>query len=463
MNFQKNIHYDKDLEDAVIGACLLEPDAVSRLTGLIRPEHFCFTENQTLFETIQKMWDNGQKIDLLSVVHEVNKAGLADKFPSGMVAYETTCKTNAVASTAHLEQHALYIREMFAKRECIRIESEAGKDGGSIERIIEMQDEIQQILTINATDDWHDLSQVMIALHNHRDEVKGKDMLGIRTGFRELDEITYGYQPGQLIVIGARPTVGKSAFVSGTAITAARNLSTVGIINLEMPEEQVGARLASFYSDMEFWRIYRNRHTSEAQEATLNRYISDMSTLPIFISDKTNVTISDIRSKAYKLKKRSKLDLLIVDYLQLIEANTKKTNVTRERQVAEMSRGLKLLAMDLKIPVIILCQLNRESEKTADKKPHLHNIRESGAIEQDADIVMLLHRDFRSGVDTNESGETTEGEAEIIVEKNRNGACRTIKVGFAPETMKFYDKAEEREFLQPVDYRNYSEPNSEPF
>lgn len=462
MSYQKHIHYDKDLEDAVIGACLMEPDAISRLTGMIEPKHFHYEDNQALFEKMMQMWNSGQRIDLISVVHECHKAGLQDKFTAGNIAYLITLKTNAVTSTANLEQHALYIREMYAKRESIRIQSEALKDGGGIDRMLEMQDEIQKILTVNATDDWHDMSEVMIALHNHREEVKGKDMLGIPTGFRQLDEVTYGYQPGQLVIIGARPSVGKSAYTSGTAITAAQHGSTIGIINLEMPEEQIGARLASFYSDMEFWRIYRNKHENEAQEQQLSAFMSDMSSLPIFVSDKTNVTVADIRAKAYKLKKRQKLNMLIIDYLQLIEANTKNKNATREREVAEMSRGLKLLAMDLKIPVILLCQLNRESEKNHNKRPRMSNLRESGAIEQDADIVMLLHRDWKSGIEDDGHGNSTEREADIIIEKNRNGKCEAIKVGFDPDTMKFYDSGERREFLQPVGYRDYSEAQ-EPF
>lgn len=426
------------MEAAVLGACLLEKGAMARLIGIVETEHFYYPSNQVVFQTMQEMWDSGLAIDLLTVTAEIYRKGRQGDFVDSAPLYVTRL-TNHVVNSTHLEQHALYIRQMYAERECLRIQMQAGSgDVDAVTRMQDIQDQIQKILGVKGTDDWHDMATVMLKLSKHMDNVRGKDMLGINTGFPSLDKLTSGWQPGQLVVIGARPSVGKSAFVSGIVTSAAKKGHKCGIINLEMPEEQVGGRIASFYSDIEFWRIYRARPRDSEQEQYIYQVMSEVATLPIWISDKTNVSGADIRAKAYKLKNRVGLDLLVIDYLQLIEADG-KNNETREREVARLSRSLKLLAMDLKIPVIVLCQLNRESEKQGSKKPRMSNIRESGAIEQDADVVALLHRDWKAGILQDAQGNSTERQADIIIEKNRNGSTMELPVSFDPDTMKFYE------------------------
>lgn len=458
-----HIHYDKDMESAVLGACLVESDAFSRIKGLVEPEHFYFSQNQAVFSVITEMWGDGISIDMLTVAVEIHKRGL-DKDFSDNVPYYLTCLTKDVVSSAHIEQHSMYIRQMFAERECIRIQMEAASgEKTAVEKMYDIQEQIQKVLSVKGTDDWTDMATVMLKLGKHMDNVRGKDMLGITTGFPSLDKITSGLQPTQMVVIGARPSVGKTAFVAGLAVNAAQAGHSVGIINLEMPDVQIGSRLTSFYSDIEFWRIYRAKPRDQQQDEQIYQAMSDVANLPIWISDKTNVSGTDIRAKAVKLKKRAKLDLLIIDYLQLVEGEP-RPNENREREVARLSRSLKLLAMDLKIPVLVLVQLNRESEKAGNKKPRMSNIRESGGIEQDADLVMLLHRDWKSGIMTNEHGESTETEADIIIEKNRNGPTLELKVGFAPDSMKFYEPTQgppNPGAWKPI--QNYSEPQDSPF
>lgn len=452
--FEKHKHYDSDLEAAILGACLLEKDAFGRIKGLVEEQHFYYDRNKAVFRLFNEMWNNGMVMDVVILTLEVYKRGLQKSFGEGYgdAATYITKLTNSVTSTASLETHALYLRQLYIERESLKIQMEAGK-GNGLDRMLEIQEMINQALTVKSSDDWLDMSEIMIRLANHRERVRGKEMLGITTGFPTLDNITSGFEPGQLIVIGARPSVGKSALAGGIAVAAARQGHTVGIISLEMPSEQIAGRLASFYSSIEFWRIYRAKPRDEEQERIIMSAMSEAANLPIFVSDKTNVTGSDIRAKAYKLKKRHGLGMLIVDYLQLIE--TEEKGSTREREVAKLSRSLKLLAMDLGVPVIALAQLNRESEKAAGSKPRMSNIRESGALEQDADGVILLHRDWKSGIQVDENGHSTERQADLIVEKWRNGTTTSLKIAFDPETMRFYEESQLPSNFKPV--QNYYE------
>lgn len=435
INYEKYTHYDTEIEAAVIGVLLLESDAYARISASLEPVHFYDLRHQQVFTALTEMWKTGYQIDLLTV----NSYMMRRKCTIETLAYFLCSLTGNVVSNAHLETHAVIVRQYYAERECLRIQAEAGSGGGdAIGRMFKMQDDINRILNLKSTDDWRDMSEVMLSLHRHMESVKGKKLLGVPTGFNQLDKYTYGLQGGQLVVVGARPSVGKSAFANQLALNAARNNYQVGIISLEMPETQVGARIAALYSDIEFWRIYRNRMNDPGQEDMFLRMSSDIASLPIRLSDKTNVSASDIRSKAYKLHKKGQLNLLIIDYLQLIEGEGKSSD-NREREVAKLSRSLKLLAMDLNIPVILLCQLNRDSEKSINKKPKLQNLRESGAIEQDADLVMLLHRDWKAGVLVDSMGNTTEFKANLIIEKNRNGECIEIELGFNPDRLKFHD------------------------
>lgn len=435
--YRNHIHYDEMLERAVLGACLLEKDAFARIYKLVEPEHFYGQQNAMIMRTLTEMWADGKVIDLITVNLEIHQSGRHTKFFDIPQLYIMQL-TNEVVSTAHLEHHALYLREMFAKRELIRIQSEAGAgNDDTLIKIIEMQEQLSRVLSVRSTDDWLDMSRVMLGLNKHMDDVRGKDILGVPTGFPTLDTITSGLIGTELVVIGARPSVGKTAFASGLIVNAARKGYTVGVINLEMPHTQVGARLLSYDSGIEFWRIFRAKKL-EGEEQRLFEAIATMGTLPIYISQSTYATASEIRSKAIKLRNKAGLGMLVIDYLQLIEGEG-KGNETREREVARLSRALKMLALELNIPVLLLVQLNRDSEKSPAKMPRMSNIRESGAIEQDADKVILLHRDWKSGVEIDEQGRSTENQATIIIEKNRNGDCTRLQVNFHPDTMKFYE------------------------
>lgn len=438
VNYKRHIHYDDMLERVVLGACLLEGDAFSRIYKLVEADHFYYPTNQVIMRTLQSMWSDGKAIDMVTLNLEIHLRGHQDQFTVAPGFYIMQL-TNEVVSTAHLEQHALYLRQLFAKRELLRIQMEAGAgNDDTILKVIEIQEQLSKVLSVRSSDDWLDISTVMLRLNKHMDNVRGQDILGVPSGFPTLDKLTSGWLGSQLIVIGARPSVGKTAFASGLTVHAARCRKTVGVINLEMPDVQIGARLLSYDSDIEFWRIFRAKTNTQDQEDRLFNAIANLGNLPIFISGSTCATASEIRAKAIKLKKRVGLDLLVIDYLQLVEGEG-KAGETREREVAKLSRALKMLSMELDIPVILLAQLNRDSEKSGNKVPRMANIRESGAIEQDADVLILLHRDWKSGIETDERGYSTERQATLIIEKNRNGECSKYQIGFNPDTMKFYE------------------------
>lgn len=458
--YRNGIHYDKSLEDAVIGICLLEASAHFKFMPLLESDLFYQQDCKVIFDAISSMYSAGHQIDLLTITHYLRTKGVLE-IESLPVSYALVKKCENVVSSGHIETWCVILRELYAERKMLEIRATAGEqEGDAIDNALRIKSMIEKVLSVKSTDDWHDMSQVMISLSQHRELVKGKEMLGIATGFNTFDRITAGLQPTQMVVLGARPSVGKTAFIGAIANNIAKQGYSVGIISLEMPEEQIGGRLASIYSDIEFWRIYRNRHADAMEERRLMEAMSDMAGLPIHISTKTDVNASAIRSKAEKLKKRKGLDVLIIDYLQLIEGEGKEGN--REREVAKLSRALKLMAMDLKICVIVLCQLNRESEKMGvGKKPKMSQIRESGAIEQDADIVMMLHRDWKIGVIADENGNSTERQAHIIVEKNRNGETMEIKIGFDPWTMRFYEDQSHSPFPENPNshsIKNFKEP-----
>lgn len=439
-SFVDGEHYDSSLENAIIGACLLETFAFAEVHALLEADFFFLEINRIIFSALKQMFESGQSIDLITTAHHLRKQGVI-MYKDYSIPYILTKIAQNVVTSAHIVPHSLILREMFMERELLAI-SMRKYEGDAIDRADAIQEAISKAMTIKGVDDWRNIGDVMVSLDKHRHNVRNKELMGVPTSFPSLDLISGGFQPGQMVIVAARPSVGKTAFIGGIAVNAAKTGYKVGVVSLEMPEEQIGARLASIYSDIEFYKIYRSMTQSVEEENRLIDSMHNMAHLPLFITDKTNVTAAAIRAKAEKLKKRKGLDLLIIDYLQLIETES-KNNENREREVAKLSRAMKLLALELKIPIIVLCQLNRQSEtKGSPVIPRMSQIRESGSLEQDADVVILLHRDWKSGKLQDENGNSTERQADIIVEKNRNGETKRINVSFDPDLMKFYEESQ---------------------
>jgi replicative DNA helicase len=281
---------------------------------------------------------------------------------------------------------------------------------------------------------WITSQQAATRFLNERQQmIDNNGRVGISTTFPKLDNCNAGFRPGNLVLLAARPSVGKSAVAAGIAIETARNSLPVGILNLEMTIEETFGRMVSLDSGIHHSAIERD---TRLDEQTLLQHVTGIAQLPIYFSPNIRMNIRDITSAAEYLKRKRDIQLLVIDYLQLIEEDANNKTI-REQEVRKISRGLKTLAMSLRIPIIALSQLNRKSDERSDKRPSMSDLRESGALEQDADVIMLLHRDWRSGIVTTPDGRSTEYDADLLVPKWRNGSPCNIKLHFHPQTMKF--------------------------
>lgn len=461
-NHKEYVHYDKLMESAVVGACMIEKSAFGLIRGLITKECFYLDSNKILFEIISEMWEKNIPIDLLTVTqYTVRNKGI-NTLGSSNVGFYIIEITKSVVSTANLEYHALLVRQLYAERELLRIKYADDKTSDDVlDRTEKLRDELFKITQIKVANDWTEILDVILKLHKHMDEVKDKEIIGVPTGFSMFDKITGGLCKSNMIVLAARPSVGKSAFLSGIAIHAAQKGFKVGIVSLEMSDVDLGARMGSLVSDVDFYKIYRNRMRDDQERDMVYAHLETLANLPIKISSKTNVNVNDIRAKVGQLVHKEQIDILFIDYLQLLDSVEGNKNYNREQEVSKMSRGLKLMAMEYNLPIIVLAQLNRESEKLSDKKPRLHHLRESGAIEQDADLVVFLHRDFQSGIEVYPDGQSTEFDADLIVAKGRNIEKPEIKIGFDPPKMKFYDKDVSSVGFKQVNQLTYRTPYKE--
>jgi replicative DNA helicase len=436
--FKENVHFCKDLEFAVLGGAMIEKDAMGRLYNLIDKDVFYYEGHSQIFEVMQQMWGDNEIIDILSVYLKLIKKGILtiQNYNTPWYVIEVT---KSVVSCACLEQHCVILKEMYIEREMKRITLGGIGEQNGWDAINSIDKKISKLKEKVVLDDFKGFDATMVNLYNHMESVKDKALTGVTTGFSTLDKMTGGLQAGGLYILAARPSVGKSAFMGKMVFNAAKKGLSVGVISLEMTDNQITARIASLATDIEYWRIYRSRMYDEEQSEKFYRITASVSELPIMISDKTGVNIGEIKAKIARLRRKSKIDILYIDYLQLLDTDDKDRNSNREQQVGKISRGLKLLAKDYKIPIVVLAQLNRVSEQLSDKKPKLHNLRESGSLEQDADGVVFLHRDFMSGIKENADGGSTEKEADIIIAKWRDGEVTEYKIGFDGSKMKFFE------------------------
>ncbi|NCX94259.1 MAG: hypothetical protein EBX40_06255 [Gammaproteobacteria bacterium] len=336
---KEGVHYSLELEKTIIGACMIENNAFGRLYKLLESEMFYSEGHSLVFKTIGSLWGSNEPTDVLSVYLRMTKDGVKDINGYG-VAWYLSSMTQHVVSTAALEYHSVRLREMYIQREMLKITSSGmdGEDGATAMKNISQK--IAKLQEKVVVDDFVGIDELMVKLYNHMDEVYGKDMSGITTGFSNLNRITGGFQNGGMYIIGARPSVGKSAFMGRMVFRAAKEGYSVGVISLEMTDNQIAARISSLASDIEYYKIYRNRLDDERQAEYFYKKTHEVSELPILISDKTGVDIGDIKAKVARLKRRGKIDILFIDYLQLLDTDDKDKNVNREQQVSKISRGI---------------------------------------------------------------------------------------------------------------------------
>lgn len=435
--------HDDDLESVILGACLTETTAMVLVGDKLSPEMFYETKFGEIYSALLSMYHSGKAIDLVTVRAELASCG---KLEAVGGAYELVRLAGRVASSAHLEYHALILRQMYIRREMI-----AGLHtllASAADESVDLSDALADLhrlaghlesgaVSNNCLRDMERLMQDTLEQMDKRVENNRNGITGIPTGLRELDRLTAGWQQGDLNIIAARPSVGKTAFALHLALAAGRAGKHVLVNSLEMQGERLGDRwLCAQAANVDAGHLKTGLlDAGERQQALEAARL--LSALPVYVDDNPKMSMDHIRSSALLQKSKGRCDLLIIDYLQLCEMKSGQKNRNREQEVAEASRKAKLIAKELDIPVILLCQLNRECEMRADKRPALSDLRESGAIEQDADVVMLLYRPALYGLTSERRSKfPSEGLGMVILAKHRNGETGDVYFGHNPAMTK---------------------------
>lgn len=431
-----------ELEQAILGALMIEKDAIFSIQDILRSESFYKDAHATIFHTILELSEKLEPIDVYTVGEMLNRKGLLSSV--GGATY-LAMLTQKVGSAAHVEFHAKIVAQKFIQRELIRATSDIQKN--SFDDSIDVTDLIDfaegEIFKVSEGHIKRDVQKsydiVKRALKAIEEAALKPDGLsGVPSGFNDLDKLTLGWQPSDLVIIAARPSMGKTAFV----LSLARNIVVqysrgVAFFSLEMSSVQLINRLLVSESGIDS-RVLKNGRLSDAEWEKLHKSIVPLQNAPLFVDDTPSLSIFEFRSKARRLKKQHDIELIIIDYLQLMTGPS-DTRGNREQEVAAISRSLKAIAKELEIPIIALSQLNRSVEtRGGNKRPQLSDLRESGAIEQDADIVSFIHRPDYYGMTHDEDGTPlVPGTAEIIVAKHRNGPTDIVRLKFKKDQALF--------------------------
>ncbi len=439
--------YDIHAENQILGVCIEKVTNWNQMECFIiakslinLPEVFYDEDNRIIWATMVELYNEAKSFEYISLTRELRKKQELS-YGGESWAYIIGKKMENVNTTAHLRNWCLHIVEDFIIREKKKALQllENADDVTTIQK--DLSESITKALSMRSVDEWEDMSKIALDLTQRREKIASGVEFGVKTGFDELDKLSGGLEEG-LIVIAARPSMGKTAFACSLAISMASLGSAVGFISLEMPNVQLAGRFNSIVSGVEFWRIFRNEHQSTDEAEKVQKSLLKMANLPIYTTDSSSVNLNDIRWKAERLVKTKNAKCIIIDYLQLVDSLSEKKNETREREVAKLSKGLKQLSRDLHIPIIALAQLNRESESgdKVSKVGKLSQLRESGSIEQDIDMGIIVDRPFKRGDKLDENGVSTENKAKIIIEKYRNGETKEIELEFEPKLMLFKNK-----------------------
>jgi len=431
-----------DLEQAVLGAMMIDANALNNAVDILRTKDaFYDPKHQVIFEAITELYNTTTPVDLLTVTEQLRKLGALEL--AGGAFYISTL-TGKIASAAHVEHHARIIVEKYIQREVIGISNEILRDAyDETKDIFEVLSKAESALFEVAQNNMkkgYDTMQV--AMRGAMEEIEkareNKDgVSGVPTGLKELDKVTSGWQRSDMIVIAARPAMGKTAFV----LSMARNMAVdynmgVAIFSLEMSSVQLVKRLISSEAEMDAEKL-RKGNIEDYELQQIYTRISRLNKAPIYIDDTPGISIFELRAKSRRLKQKHNIEAIIIDYLQLMTGGTNKMQGNREQEISHISRSIKEIAKELNVPVLVLSQLNRSVEsRGGDKKPVLSDLRESGAIEQDADIVSFIHRPEYYNLMEDEAG-PTQGIGNIIIAKHRNGSTGTIRLKFIGKYAKF--------------------------
>lgn len=454
-----------DLEEVVLGAMMIDKKGVDEIIDILNADAFYKNSHKLIFEAIHKLFENTEAIDLLTVSNQLKKDGNFDKVGGDYYLIQLTQK---VSSSAHIEFHARIILQKYIQRSLIKISNEiieeAYDEGTDVFDLLDSAEaKLYEVTQGNIQKSTETAQSLVIQAKTRIQEISNKEGLsGVPSGFEKLDQLTSGWQPSDLIIVAARPGMGKTALT----LSMARNISVgqnipVAFFSLEMSSVQLITRLISSETGLSSEKL-RTGNLEKHEWEQLNVKVKDLEKAPLFIDDTPSLSIFDLRAKARRLASQHGIKLIVVDYLQLMTAGgSQKGGGNREQEISTISRNLKALAKELNVPVIALSQLSRAVEtRGGSKRPILSDLRESGAIEQDADIVSFIYRPEYYKIEEwdDEERTPTQGQAEFIVAKHRNGGLENIRLKFIGNQGKF-DNLDD--FDSPFEFQSKMNANEE--
>jgi len=427
---------DLEAEISVLGALMLDKNAIIKIADSLSEYDFYHPAHQKIYEAIVSLFETGQPIDILTVSSELKGKKQFKEIGGSEYLADLVSR---VPTSAHIAQYAQIVREKRVRRDLIHASSEINEKALEKKDFEELLDDVEQkIFSISQRSRPQKFimikDDIPVAYERFEKLHRGEQNMfrGVPTGFTQLDNLLSGFQKSDLIILAARPSYGKTSLALDIARQVALQGRTVGVFSLEMSRDQIIDRIIASQAQIPLWRLRSGRISDDLEFAMIQQALDELSKIPLFVDDAGSPNILQMRSMARRLQVEHGLDLLVVDYLQLMQPRTNSDNLVQ--QITEISRGLKSLARELNVPVLALSQLNRDVEKREIKIPRLSDLRDSGSLEQDADVVMFINRKDRANTNLSEEELNT---IELIVQKHRNGPLGVIKLKFDPERVTF--------------------------
>ncbi|MBQ9832883.1 MAG: replicative DNA helicase [Clostridia bacterium] len=437
---RESLPFNIEAEKSILGSMLIRTEAAEAACEQLKAEDFYAAKHQDIFAVMLSLYSRGNVIDSVTVIDALDRAGKLESAGGVMYITELSLSTPSAANVSH---YIKIVEERSIMRRLVKAGGDISKDALAAEKTVDvmLDDAERAIFNISMKknqDSLVHIEQPAIDAYYRMGEIiklKGK-LTGIPTPFTDLNKLTSGLQPSDLIIVAGRPSMGKTAFALNLAQHAAVKANrTVVIFSLEMSREQLAMRMLSSEANLDMQKV-KTGQTDDADIIRASEALDPLTHANIYIDDTAGVGVAEVRSKCRRLKSRVGLDLIVIDYLQLMQTSGKSDN--RVQEISEMTRALKIMARELNVPIILLSQLSRGNEKREGKRPMMSDLRESGAIEQDADVIILLHRPAVYD-------ETEDNTTEVIVAKHRNGPVDTVKLMWVPQYAKFTDKSDRDE------------------
>ena len=442
-----------EAEMAVLGSVMMDNESIGKVVEVLDASYFYRTSHQKIFEAALSLYEKNEPVDLITLSEELKRLKQLDEVGGS---YYLTQLADSVPSSANVEYHARLVLEKAVLRRMISEGIAIARDcydaeGDPFEILDRAEQRIFSLSEKRLTKDFqhidpilHDAFDKIERFHRERKGV----VTGVPTGFTKLDELTSGFQPGELIIVAGRPSMGKTAFCLNVARNAAVDAKVpVGFFSLEMSNQQLALRLLCAEARVDAHGV-RTGHLADNQWQKLSMCVGNLAEAPIYIDDSSASSTLEVRAKARRLKKEKNVGMVIVDYLQLMQGPRNAEN--RQQEISTITRSLKALAKELDMPVIVLSQLSRAVEiRGGERRPLLSDLRDSGAIEQDADVVLFIYRSEFYGQAMDDHGETQEGKAEVIIGKQRNGPVGTVHLSFVKQWAKFENAAFDDDMVGP--------------